>query len=58
MTEAYPDICNFLTDYVHSHDEIESFIIDSEIVAFDAKTMRILPFQVLSTRARKNVEAQ
>ena len=34
---------------------IESCIIDSEIVAYEPATERILPFQTLSNRSRKNV---
>ena len=32
--------------------------MDSELVAFDVKTNRILSFQTLATRARKNVSLE
>jgi len=53
MTEKYPDVIQVIKDTLC--DGIESCIIDSELVAFDQTTEKILPFQVLSTRGRKNI---
>ncbi|AQZ18448.1 CDC9 (YDL164C) [Zygosaccharomyces parabailii] len=56
MTERYPeiDIRDFLVDTSSTH----SLIIDCEAVAWDKVNNKILPFQVLSTRKRKDVEAK
>lgn len=52
MTEAYPDITNEIENSMKD-SEISDFIIDSEIVAVNPQTKQLLPFQVLSTRAKK-----
>lgn len=57
MTESYPDVVKFVDEKIRS-EKIESFILDCEIVAFDSKTNKIQPFQVLTTRARKNVNIE
>ena len=56
MTIAYPDVVNFLLDYVPTLESgVEDFILDAELVAFDPEKQKILPFQVLTQRSRKNV---
>ena len=53
MTQTYPDIVTYIqTNYKH----LDGFIIDSEIVAYDVANNRILPFQTLTSRAKKNVD--
>ncbi|KAL9924277.1 DNA ligase 1 isoform X2 [Glossina fuscipes] len=53
-TTKYPDIIGRIKEFVKP--EVSSFVIDSEIVAWDVENKMILPFQVLTTRKRKNVD--
>jgi len=50
MTTKYPDVI----DIIPKISKLKSFILDGEIVAIDCKTGKLLPFQILSTRKRKN----
>lgn len=43
-TEKYPDIVKLVPEIIA--DGVESFILDSEAVAFDTVEKQILPFQV------------
>jgi DNA ligase-1 len=54
MTESYPDLLNHFKE----NKFCENFILDCELVAFDKKTDKILPFNHLTTRARKNVNVE
>lgn len=59
MTETFPDIVEYVKQFIHKSNEqqqITSFIIDCEMVAFDKVNNKILPFQQLTTRSRKNVD--
>jgi DNA ligase-1 len=56
MTQTYPDAIKYLTDNVSP--DVKNFIIDCEIVPFDVVKKKILPFQVLTTRSRKNVSLE
>jgi len=56
MTEKYPDVIQVVKDAICDH--VESGIIDSEVVAYDVDNQKILPFQVLSTRGRKNIKVE
>lgn len=56
MTEKYPDVVQIVKDQI-MEDAVEC-IIDSEVVAYDIENKKILPFQVLTTRKRKDVEIE
>ncbi|CAI2386794.1 unnamed protein product [Moneuplotes crassus] len=54
MTETYPDAIQYLSENVD--EKVDNFIIDCEIVPYDIRNKKILPFQLLTTRSRKNVD--
>jgi len=56
MTDKYPDVIEYVKAMLH--DDCQSCMIDSEVVAVDNETGRILPFQVLTTRSRKDVKVE
>lgn len=62
MSERYPDLVSIVKDFVKETKELESsgtpntMILDCEAVAWDREKNKILPFQVLSTRKRKDVK--
>lgn len=51
-TSKYPDIISRIE--AAKKDTVKSFILDTEAVAWDRERKQILPFQVLSTRKRKD----
>lgn len=55
-TLKYPDITS--TFARHLRPGVRSAVFDCEAVAFDREAGKILPFQILSTRSRKNVSAE
>lgn len=55
LTEMYPDVIQFLSTHI-DFESVRDCIIDSEVVAFDAATNRIKPFQDIQHRGRKNVD--
>ncbi|GLD94411.1 hypothetical protein PINS_up003022 [Pythium insidiosum] len=56
-TERFPDVKLMITK-ASKKSEIKSCIVDAEVVAVDKATNKRLPFQVLSTRSRKNVRVE
>ncbi len=63
MTEKYPDVVETLREMLsivnkNGQVKLDSAIIDAEVVAYSREEHKILPFQTLSTRARKNVKTE
>ncbi|OJA13073.1 hypothetical protein AZE42_01894 [Rhizopogon vesiculosus] len=56
MTSKYPDIVHLVRCIFEDQPQLQSFIIDSEIVAIDPGDGSLKSFQELSNRARKDVE--
>jgi DNA ligase-1 len=54
-SSKYPDVIEVVRGAMKP--DIKSCILDTEVVAFDPATKKILPFQTLTTRAKKNVTA-
>ncbi|GJX25481.1 DNA ligase 1 [Tanacetum coccineum] len=52
-TEKFPDVVVAASRL--KKPNVTSYVLDCELVAYDRKKQKILPFQILSTRARKNV---
>ncbi|TKY67157.1 DNA ligase 1 [Spatholobus suberectus] len=52
-TEKFPDVVAAVSRL--KKPTVSSFVLDCELVAYDRAKQKIQPFQVLSTRARKNV---
>ncbi|KAG0338988.1 hypothetical protein BG004_006980 [Podila humilis] len=56
MSAKYPDVMDRLSKF--AKPETKSFVLDCEAVAWDREQKAILPFQVLSTRKRKDVKEE
>ncbi|KAK6205317.1 ATP-dependent DNA ligase [Scheffersomyces amazonensis] len=58
MSQRYPDLIPILREVMHSKSTTSavSMVLDCEAVAWDRINNKILPFQVLSTRKRKDVD--
>lgn len=56
MTGTYPDAVKYIEE--NAPKGVDNFIIDCEIVPFDPVNNLIQPFQMLTTRSRKNVKIE
>lgn len=56
LSRKYPDILAKLATWVKP--EVKSFVLDCETVAWDINDKKVLPFQQLMTRKRKDVKAE
>ncbi|OOF92479.1 hypothetical protein ASPCADRAFT_210324 [Aspergillus carbonarius ITEM 5010] len=56
LSKKYPDVLAKLDGWIK--DGVKSFVLDCETVAWDTETKKVLPFQQLMTRKRKDVKAE
>ena len=56
LSKKYPDILAKLETWIKPG--IRSFVVDCETVAWDVEAKKVLPFQQLMTRKRKDVKAE
>lgn len=56
ITSKYPDIAANVAQFIRPH--VRSFVLDCEVVAWDAENAKLLPFQILTTRKRKDVKTE
>ncbi|KAH3676311.1 hypothetical protein WICMUC_002107 [Wickerhamomyces mucosus] len=56
MSQRYPDIIDAVKGFLKSNVGTTSLILDCEAVAWSRDENKILPFQVLTTRKRKDVD--
>lgn len=54
-TEKYPEVPIFVKEACQN---VESFVLDSEVVAYNSKTNQLVPFQILSTRKKTEESAE
>ncbi|KAJ5445908.1 Nucleic acid-binding OB-fold [Penicillium cf. griseofulvum] len=56
LSKKYPDVLGKLDTWVKA--DVKSFVLDCETVAWDTEAKKVLPFQQLMTRKRKDVKAE
>ena len=56
LSKKYPDVLEKLTSWLKPG--VKSFVLDCETVAWDVENKKVLPFQQLMTRKRKDVKAE
>lgn len=54
-SEKYPEVPLFVKE---SCKDVESFVLDAEVVAFNNNTGQLVPFQILSTRKKTEESAE
>jgi len=55
-SEKFPEVLNYVKDSCTEMDPSCSFVLDTEVVAYNRETYKFVPFQVLSTRKKTGTE--
>lgn len=54
-SEKYPEVPDFVQE---ASKNVDSFVLDAEVVAFNRETGKLVPFQILSTRKKSEESAE
>jgi DNA ligase-1 len=56
-TQKYPDIAELIPQIIKT-EKVKDAVLDCEVVAWDSIGHKLLPFQILTTRKRKDVTSE
>lgn len=57
-SEKFPEVPLYVREAFNPETSVSSFVLDTEVVAWNRETKQFVPFQVLSTRKRTEESAE
>lgn len=58
ISQKYPEVPLYVKEAVIDTNQTKSFIMDTEVVAYNRETKQFVPFQILSTRKKTEESAE
>ncbi len=58
ILQKYPEVPLYVKEAVVDNNQTKSFIMDTEVVAYNRETKQFVPFQILSTRKKTEESAE
>ena len=46
----FPEVCTIISQFVELKPDLQSFILDVELVAFNSENLQVLPFKIYEQR--------